>query len=109
MIHTTTLNENRDFKKLYHRGKSLVHPVLVTYAFKNKLGHNRIGITTTRKIGKACKRNRARRLIREAYRQLEPQLPVGWDLVFVARTRTTLCKMDAVKAAMEQHLNKLLS
>ena len=109
MGHVQTLNLNREFKRLYGRGKSSVHPILVTYRMKNRLGCNRIGITAGKKVGNAVSRNRARRLIREAYRQLEPQLPVGWDLVFVARTRTTLCKMDAVKAAMEQHLNKLLS
>jgi len=109
MISTTTINENRDFKRLYGRGKSMVHPVLVTYALKNRLGYNRIGITATKKVGKACKRNRARRLIREAYRQLESEAPKGWDLVFVARTRTTLCKMNVVKEAMGAHLGKLKS
>ena len=47
----TTLKLNKEFKRLYFRGKSAVHPLLVTYAIKNRLGRNRIGITVTKKIG----------------------------------------------------------
>ena len=107
MNNTVTLNDNRDFKRIYRRGKSQVHPLLVTYAVKNRREQNRVGITATKKVGKACKRNRARRLIREAYRQLEPTLPIGWDIVFVARSRTTQVKMGEVLDAMRHQLQKL--
>lgn len=108
MLQTKSLNENRDFKRIYRIGKSFVHPVLVTYIVKNKLGYNRMGITATKKIGKAVQRNRARRLIREAYRVLEPDLtlPAGVDIVFVARTKTTLVKMNDVLKPMQSHFDK---
>lgn len=104
---TVTLNQNRDFKKVYRAGKSAVHPLLVAYAVKNRVGKIRVGITATKKIGKACKRNRARRIIREAYRQLEPNLVPGWDIVFVARGRTTQVKMQDVLRVMDKQLQKL--
>ena len=107
MLHTVTLNQNRDFKKVYRAGKSAVHPLLVTYAVKNRKGRARVGITATKKIGKACKRNRARRIIREAYRQMEPTVVKGWDIVFVARGRTTQVKMQEVKRGMDKQLQKL--
>ena len=50
---------------------------------KNRLGVNRVGFTATKKVGKACARNRARRVMREAYRQLLDEIsarglrPVG--------------------------------
>ena len=71
-----TMNQNYQFVKVYKRGKNLVHPLLVTYVCKNKgnKGTFRIGITTSKKIGKAHDRNRARRLIKEAVRQLAPQI-----------------------------------
>ena len=53
-----TLKENRDFKRLYAKGKSCPHPLLVTYARKNRLNISRIGITTSKKIGNAVSRNR---------------------------------------------------
>ena len=100
MAKILTLHRNMDFRRLYHR-KALVSPVLVLYVGKNRLGKNRIGITTGKKIGKAHLRNRARRVIREAYRALAPRLCTGLDFVFVARVRTTTCSMGEVKAAME--------
>ena len=47
MNQKTTLKLNKEFKRLYFKGKSAVHPLIVTYASKNRLGRNRIGITVT--------------------------------------------------------------
>lgn len=55
------------------------------FARANGLVHSRIGITTTRKLGTAVTRNRARRLVREAYRRHRNQIPTGLDFVFVVR------------------------
>ena len=60
----TTLKENKDFRRLYHRGKSYVSPVLVTYVMKNRKAGLRIGFTTSKKIGIAVRRNRSRRIMR---------------------------------------------
>ena len=101
-----TLKENRDFSRLYKRGKSFVSPVLVTYVMKNKSGVTRYGITTGKKVGKAVSRTRARRVIRAAYYELYPQLKSGYDLVFVARTRTAQIKSYDVGRAMKKHLGQ---
>ena len=106
---TQTLNENRDFMRLYRRGKNQVHPLLVTYCQKNRGKNLRVGITATKKVGNAVRRNRAKRVIRAAYRQLEPDLPGGWDLVFVARSRTPDVKMQQICRVMETHLHLLTS
>lgn len=103
-MQSVTLNENRDFRRAYARGKSRVHRLLVTYTLRNRLGINRVGFTATKKIGKACRRNRARRVIREAYRILEPQLRQGYDIVFVARGATGEVKMQEVLAVMKSQL-----
>ena len=109
MLNSISLNKNGDFRRMYRR-KSVVGPVLVTYFSKNRYGYNRVGITASKKIGKAYERNRARRVIREAYRLLEPLLCTddGWDIVFVARVRTTLCPMQEVYYLMKKHLTPLL-
>lgn len=100
MKKTVSLTENRDFLRLYKRGRSCVAPGLVMYYARNRLGINRFGITTGRKLGKAVHRNRAKRIIREAYRALEPGLPSGYDFVFVARVRTLAMKSDELCRAM---------
>ncbi len=106
---TVTLNQNRDFRRIYHKGKTAVNPILVTYLVKTRRDENRMGITASKKIGKAYVRNRAKRLIREAYRQIEPGLPIGLDLIFVARSRTAGAKMQQVQEVMLRQLQKILS
>ena len=102
-----TLKENKDFRRLYYRGKSIASPCLVTYVMKNRSGKVRVGITSGKKIGKAVQRNRARRIIRAAYYQLNGRINCGCDIVFVARTRTTEVKMQSVLSDIEKQLLQL--
>lgn len=104
---STTLKENKDFRRLYYKGKSEASSCLVTYVAKNKLNESRVGITSGKKIGNAVKRNRARRVIRAAFSELEDKLNGSYDIVFVARTRTTFVKMQEVRQQMLEHLKNL--
>lgn len=104
MSEMITLNENRDFRRLYSRGRSFASPLLVTYVMKNRTGNVRIGITTGKKMGKAVLRSRARRVIREAYRELSDDLKPGFDLVFVARSKTPFVKSYDILRAMKKEL-----
>ncbi len=91
-----TLKLNKDFRRLYYRGKSLVFPSVVVYYQKNRRGYCRIGITAGKKIGSAVARNRAKRVIIAAFRELLPQISGGYDFVFVARVRTANVKSTNV-------------
>lgn len=104
MLHTETIVSNRDFLYLYKRGKSVVTRPVVVYYRKNGRACNRIGITASKKIGNAVRRNRARRVIRAAYRQLEDKLPAGYDFIFVARSAATAVKSYSVKKALRDNL-----
>lgn len=88
MLPVETLKTNSDFRRAYARGKSYTNPALVMYVRKNRAGSCRIGITASKKIGNAVQRNRARRVIREAFRQVNLPLKGNYDVVFVARTKT---------------------
>ncbi|HIZ84357.1 MAG TPA: ribonuclease P protein component [Firmicutes bacterium] len=107
LLQFDTLKLNKEFRRLYGRGKSKVHPALVTYALKNRAGYCRIGITTSKKVGCAVRRNRARRVILAAWRQVCPQVAGGYDLVFVARTRTPDTKSTELEKAMRRQLISL--
>lgn len=102
MEKTKALTENADFRRTYYKGKSVVTPFVVIYYRKNNQNYNRLGITVTKKIGNAVKRNRARRIIKEAYRELEKSLKTGYDFVLVARGKTPFIKMADVKAALNR-------
>ena len=95
---------NTEFSRAYRRGKSYVSPFLVTYVLRRKRGGVRLGITTSKKIGGAVQRVRARRVIREAYYAMGLDEGQSVDLVFVARSATTRVKMHKVKKAMRAHL-----
>ena len=98
---TETICENRLFRRLYRTGKNVVTPLFVLYYRRSGRNKNRMGITVSKTVGKAVKRSRCRRVLREAYRLLEPELCAGYDMIFVARTRTWQVKTDAVKEQMD--------
>lgn len=101
-----TLRENKQFRTLYYRGRSQVHPALVTYVRGNSLGKPRVGITTGKKLGKAVDRSRCRRVIRAAFAPLCP-LVGGVDIVFVARARMLTMKSSQLHQVMKQQLTQL--
>ncbi|MGI5965920.1 MULTISPECIES: ribonuclease P protein component [Anaerotruncus] len=107
MLHTTALKLNKEFRRAYYRGRAFTTPVVVVYTLKNHKGINRIGLTASKKVGNAVQRNRARRIVKEAYRLLETEFPVGWDFVFVARAKTVYASTNDVIRAMRFALKKL--
>lgn len=105
-----TLKLNKEFKRAYYRGHFRSSPILTSYLIPNGRGVNRVGITTPKKMGKAVKRNRARRVIRAAYVLVRERLtfPQGYDLVFVARDKTAEVKSTELAKAMEKQLYALI-
>ena len=84
MKFSTSLKFNHIFQRLY-RSSGQANGLLVLYARKNRLGINRVGITVSKKLGKAHIRNRVRRRVREVYRLNEDKFQPGWDIVVVVR------------------------
>lgn len=95
MKFSTSLKLNHVFRRLY-RTNGFAGPYLVLYARKNRTGENRVGITVSKKLGKAHVRNRIRRRLREVYRLNEDQFLPGWDIVVVGRYKA----LDADFAAL---------
>lgn len=101
------LKLNKDFKRLYARGKSTVYGCVVVYAMKNKHGDIRIGLTVGKGVGNAVKRNRAKRLLRVAADEVMPQLISGYDLILVARNRIDGKKSGQVSYDLKKALKNL--
>jgi ribonuclease P protein component len=81
------LRRPADFQRVYDRRRSVSNESLIVYACPNGLGYNRLGLSVSRKVGGAVRRNRLRRLLREAYRLSRHQMPTGLDLVLIPRTK----------------------
>ena len=101
-----TFKLNKDFRRLYGCGKCIVCPSVVIYYRKNYLNICRIGITASKKIGGAVKRNRAKRVIRAAFGEILPVIDGGYDFIFVARTKTVYVKSSSVYRAFYKSLLK---
>ena len=86
MKFSSALKLNHIFRRLYGT-QGFANGYLVLYARPNRLGVNRVGITTGKKLGHAVVRNRARRRLREVYRLNEQLFKPGYDIVVVARHR----------------------
>lgn len=78
-----TLKKNYEFKNVLNKGKFYCGKYIIVYITKNKKEKNVIGVAISKKIGKATKRNRLKRLIRESYRLQKTQLEQGYNLVFL--------------------------
>jgi ribonuclease P protein component len=76
-----------DFQRVYDRRRSVSDEWLIVYACENGLGHSRLGLSVSRKVGGAVQRNRLRRLYREAFRLTKQDLPPGLDLVLIPRKK----------------------
>ena len=110
--HFVSLKKQQEFKRVYSQGKYAANEFFVAYALANNLAFCRVGITISKKVGKAVTRNRLKRLVKEYYRTEFDQKgfcqnrfwqnglynieetgsplhhqsnPTGYDFVFVAR------------------------
>lgn len=91
------LTRRAQFLKTQRSGKRHSYGPFVIYAAKNQLGFNRIGLTTSRKVGNAVVRNRWRRLCREAFRRNKHALDQGFDLVIIVRSKQAPMLYDDVE------------
>lgn len=106
MVKIKSICKNYEFRRVYNKGKSYVSHAVVLYVLKNRCGYSRAGITASKKIGNAVKRNRARRVIREAMKALWPQVGQGFDVVLVARGKTPYIKSTDVQKSLTKLLKQ---
>src|SRR4051794_27742177 len=79
------LRRPADFKRVYDRRRSASDDWLIIYACENGLEHLRLGLSVSRKYGQATRRNKLRRLYREAFRLARHHMPTGLDLILIPR------------------------
>lgn len=69
---------------------------------RNPLGITRLGITASRKVGKACARNRIKRRLREYFRLNRDKMPPGADIVFIASQGAAALKTKQFFAELDR-------
>ncbi|MDQ7006702.1 MAG: ribonuclease P protein component [Acidobacteriota bacterium] len=78
------LKKRREYLEVYDRGVRVAGSHIVLFVLPTERGGPRLGVTATRRVGAAVRRNRARRVIREVFRHHRHRLP-AWDLVVNVR------------------------
>ncbi len=110
------LCENHMFLKAYRKGKSGVNKYVAVYVLKNYRRNKdgspmptKLGIAINAKLGKACKRSRVKRIIREAYRANLPMLENGYIIVIAARGAafSKNCKSTDIEKQLKVTLSNL--
>lgn len=83
MKNLLTLKKNYEFRYILNKGKSYYGNQIIVYINKNRKNTNILGIAINTKLGKAVKRNRVKRLIRENYRIINKDIEQGYNIVFL--------------------------
>lgn len=94
------LTRSDDFKRVRRNGKSYAHPLVVLVAQASGHPFTRVGVAAGKSTGNAVDRNRAKRLLREAMRDLLPALASGWDLILIARTGLVSASLEDTRATL---------
>ena len=100
------LSCQKDFDAVYRFGKSQGSRYVVLFYRENKLGYSRISYLASKKVGNSVKRNRARRLMREAFRLSGQVISPGYDLIFIARSTITEANARDVIQSVKTALKK---
>ncbi len=98
------LLKRKDFVNLNRSGRRIYSKNFLIIIDKNGMEFSRLGITVTKKIGKAVKRNRIKRLVREFFRLNKEKLPKGYDISIIARADVSGLKLQDIERELGEVL-----
>lgn len=107
MKNTISLNRNEQYLNVYRSGKRSYHKFFTLYYLPNGKDFNRLGFKVSKKLAKAVRRNRLRRLLRESYRLLEDKIISGYDIIISAKEGSLdVNSYDDVSKIVYQMINR---
>lgn len=106
MLFSVALKDNKAFNRAFRTGRFCACAFLTAYYLPNGLDRNRVGISVSKKVGNAVCRNRAKRIIRAAYRLNEDMFRCGLDIVFAVRPAIDGLKTQDIEGFFRGRLMK---
>ena len=91
------LTKKKDFDAVYAHTQCRRTSAATFHAKPNAFDHSRIGISIPKRVGNAPTRNKVKRLLREAFRQIQHDVPSGYDIVVTVHKNTELSLQSSKK------------
>lgn len=93
------LHLERDYKKVFKNGKKIITSFVNIFVFNRKDNREirRLGLVTSKKVGNATERNRAKRRLREIFRTNKHKLTPGLDIIFILKPEIKLIGYGKIK------------
>jgi len=96
------LRTSKEFNRVYRCGKRFYGSGFVVISLASGQPFGRLGVSVSRKVGNAVRRNRIKRLIREVFRLHNRLFPLNSDVVFAVRPDFSLVGMHALRTAIAE-------
>ncbi|MBU8881284.1 ribonuclease P protein component [Bacillus sp. FJAT-29790] len=101
------VKKNKEFQEAFKKGKSFANRQFVVYSLKKpSQEHFRIGLSVSKKIGNAVKRNQIKRYVRQAFHEMENEVHTHLDLIIIARKPVADMGFHEIKKSLT-HVLKL--
>jgi ribonuclease P protein component len=92
------LRRRSEFRRVMDHGRRVGDLRLQIWALPNQLDHSRLGLVVGRRHGGAVRRNRIKRILREAFRLCRERLPCGLDLACAPRAGVELELRETIES-----------
>ena len=105
MKKTKMLKKNYEFKHVLTKGKYYSGQYIKAFIVPNHKQINYLGLAISTKVGKANKRNKIKRLLRENYKNIEASTKNGYSIVFLIKKEKEILELNYKK--IEKDMNKI--
>ncbi len=95
------VKKQSEFQHVFDHGKSVANRQFVVYfVVKERQAHFRVGLSVSKKLGNAVKRNHIKRCMRQLFQQLEDDIRQEYDFVVIARKPVATMTFEEMKQSL---------
>jgi len=106
---TARLRTPGDFRRVYGRGSRAHGKLLVAVGLPRREPGHRLGVAVSKEHGHAVRRNKLKRILREAFRLERPELPGAFDIILIPRPREGHLLLEEVRDELRRLVAQLAS
>jgi ribonuclease P protein component len=104
---TDRILKRRDFAELSKTGRRIQNEHFIAYVSPGRFDCSRLGVTVTKKVGPAVKRNRIKRLVREFFRLNRHWLSGKWDINVIAKVGAEGLSAERARQSLQNIFDRI--